>query len=120
MREHFDFSHAPKYTKVDPTTKKPIEITARPIKKGKTLTTIANGIVETTKTASSDGMIVTNPTGEEYILENDNFNKSYTHLDGDRYQSKAIPRPMLQVNENITLPFAHRFAHVRNSSCRLT
>jgi hypothetical protein len=53
-------------------------VLARQVTETETIVTIVNGdFTETTNTAHAGDFVITNPNGEEYILEADNFTKRY-------------------------------------------
>lgn len=60
-------------------------------------TVLASGVVETTRTAHAGSWIVTNPGGEQYVLDPDTFTARYRHVGGDRYRAtgrcRAIRNP---------------------------
>lgn len=55
-------------------------------------TILENGTVETTNTAETGDVIVTNPGGEQYILKPDNFGKRYEATDELTEDGKPIFR----------------------------
>lgn len=62
------------------------------------VTTLANGSQETTNTANDGDVIVTNPSGEEYILKPESFSKRYEATEDDGVflangMARAIPNP---------------------------
>jgi hypothetical protein len=69
-------------------------VLARQVTETETIVTIVNGVfAETTNTAYPDDFVITNPNGEEYILQAANFLKRYkpTGLSGV-YQARGTIR----------------------------
>lgn len=73
------------------------------------ITKMANGLEETKNTVKADektgkpGWIVTNPDGEEYIVDDSNFQKKY-EIDSEnpsQYKPKGEPVLSSHINENI-------------------
>lgn len=85
------------------------EITARVGKIGEEIFTVmANGLQETKNTVTEDekgcpGWVVTNSTGEEYIVSDSVFKKKYERIAGTENRYKPIWNPITaaQINENI-------------------
>ena len=68
------------------------------------LHTVADdGHVETSKTAGPDGGYkVTNPTGEQYLVDTEKFEKIYEKTEHDGiYQPKPDPRKVVTIDKNI-------------------
>jgi hypothetical protein len=56
-------------------------------------TTLANGAEETVNLAERGDMVVSNPTGEKYVLKPDNFAKRYEATEEDGiYRAKGLAR----------------------------
>lgn len=73
-------------------------IKARKAKIGENISTILkNGLVETQQEIKEPGYVVTNPSGEEYFIGTEKFEKIYSLTDNNMYQStqliKAIKNP---------------------------
>ena len=85
------------------------EITARVGKIGEEIVTImANGLEETKNIVTADengnpGWVVTNSTGEQYIVSNSVFKKKYERIVGTENRYKPIWNPITaaQIDENI-------------------
>ncbi len=85
------------------------EITARIGKIGEEiLTVMANGLQETKNTVTADenghpGWVVTNSTGEQYIVSDSVFKKKYERIDDTDDRFKPIWKPITaaQIDENI-------------------
>ena len=67
-------------------------------------TVMADGHVETTKTAGQNAAYkVTNPLGEQYLIEPDKFEKLYEKSETEGiFRSKWDPVPVVKVNENVS------------------
>lgn len=82
-----------------PIYKKEALVSARPASDGETvLTTLSSGEVETQNTAHMGDWVVTNPSGEQYVLSSATFNDRYEQTDSPGvYNAKgycrAIPNP---------------------------
>lgn len=62
-----------------PIYKKNQKVKARKAQKGEKLETVLkDGTVETTRILNGDEIIVSNPSGEQYAMEQENFNKRYS------------------------------------------
>lgn len=74
------------------------------VEKGTAVETImANGHVETTKTAGENGGYrVTNPTGEQYLIEPSKFESRYEESEPGIFVPKFDPVKVCLVNENVT------------------
>ncbi len=88
---------------------KKVVVLARPAVVGEKIDTNTSDGKETTNTAKEGNFIVRNPTGEEYILKSDSFEKRYTHLpDGPKegkwesYKAKGKCRAIVWNEEQIT------------------
>jgi len=55
------------------------------------VTTLINGVVETTQKAKPNDYIITGPACEQYVLSKEKFNKNYD-LDGDTATTKQVIR----------------------------
>lgn len=85
------------------------EITARVGKIGEEiLTVMANGLQETKNTVTADengrpGWVVTNSTGEQYVVSDSIFEKKYERISGTKDKFKPIWNPItaVQIDENI-------------------
>lgn len=86
------------------------EITARIGKIGEEIVTImANGLEETKNVVTADengnsGWVVTNSTGEKYIVSDSVFRSKYEKIKGteDRFKPVWNPITATQINENIS------------------
>lgn len=86
------------------------EITARVGKIGEEIFTVmANGLRETKNTVIADehgnpGWVVTNSTGEQYVVSDSVFKSKYKKIDGteDRFKPVWNPITAVQINENIS------------------
>ena len=86
------------------------EITARIGKIGEEIVTImANGLEETKNVVTADengnsGWVVTNSTGEKYIVSDSVFRNKYEKIKGteDRFKPVWNPITATQINENIS------------------
>ena len=86
------------------------EITAKIGKIGEEiLTVMTNGLQETKNTVTADengrpGWVVTNSTGEQYIVSDSIFHKKYERISGTKDKFKPIWNPItaVQVDENIS------------------
>lgn len=72
------------------------------------VTVMSNGLVETKNTVVADadgnpGWVVSNPTGERYIVKDEIFRKKYEKIEGtqDGYRPIWNPITATQVSENI-------------------
>lgn len=84
---------------------KTAEVKAEKVLPGTVVETIlADGHVETTKTAGEKGGYrVTNPTGEQYLVDTDKFENLYDETDtAGIYQPKPDPRKVLDSDKNVT------------------
>ncbi len=81
------------------------------------LTVMANGLQETKNTVIADengrpGWVVTNPTGEQYIVSYSVFQKKYERISGTKDKFKPIWNPItaVQVDENVcfTAPWGEK------------
>ena len=85
------------------------EITARVGKVGEEIVTVmANGLKETKNTVTVDengrpGWVVTNSTGEQYIVSDSVFKKKYERISGTEDKFKPVWNPITaaQIDENI-------------------
>lgn len=71
----------------------------------KIVTKMANGLVETTNAVKNDGdWIITNPTGEEYIIKKETFEAKYNLTPNEKgeYMPKPSPQKFLRINEDIS------------------
>ena len=69
------------------------------------ITKMADGLVETTNEVKNEGdWIITNPTGEEYIIKKETFEAKYnlTPNDMGEYTPKPSPQKFLKINEDIS------------------
>jgi len=66
-------------------------------------TVMANGLVETTKTAGADGGYkITNPAGEEYVMNPDKFKERYEAAERDGYFKPVwAPVMVVQIDEDV-------------------
>ncbi|NCB50074.1 MAG: hypothetical protein EOM53_05320 [Alphaproteobacteria bacterium] len=71
--------------------------------KEETLTTrLSDGMAETVNTAFPGNWIVTNPSGEQYILTEEKFKEKYIPAKQKGvYVSKPIPQKFIQIKEDI-------------------
>jgi hypothetical protein len=82
-----------------PIYKKFGKVNAHVAQGGETIKTVlADGTEETTNTAESDDVIVTNPTGEQYILKPDRFNSRYEATEDEgvfnaKGKARVVPNP---------------------------
>lgn len=74
----------------------------------KVSTVMADGLHETDNVVSADengnpGWVVTNPSGEQYIVQDSTFTAKYEKIDGtpDQFRPKGAPIVAGQVNESI-------------------
>ena len=89
--------------------RKTAHITARPGVEGEEIITVmANGLLETKNTVKKDSMgnpgwVVTNPAGEQYIVEDSVFKNKYEKIPGTEngYSPKGNPITAGKVSENI-------------------
>ena len=66
-------------------------------------TVMADGHVETTKTAGPDGGYrVTNPTGEQYLVDTAKFDSVYEVVGGGVFAPKPDPRKVVDLDENVS------------------
>ena len=74
--------------------KKQGRVNARPATEGeKVITTLANGQEETVNTANAGDFVVTNPSGEQYIISGEKFLNRYQETDEEGvYQAKGSCR----------------------------
>jgi hypothetical protein len=81
-------------------------ITARKGKAGETIATVLqDGTQETKNTVKKDGdMIVTNPNGEEYIVDAETFVKKYEDDGKGQFKPKGNPQKFIQTTEDISFP----------------
>lgn len=92
--------------------KKTGDITARQGVVGEEIVTVmANGLKETVNTVKADengnpGWVVTNPTGEKYIVADKTFRGKYEPIDGTENGFCPVFRPIIagRTNENISFP----------------
>ena len=92
--------------------KKTGDITARQGVVGEEIVTVmANGLKETVNTVKADengnpGWVVTNPTGEKYIVADKTFRDKYEPIDGTENGLCPVFRPIIagRTNENISFP----------------
>ncbi len=77
-----------------PIFKKQGLVQARPATEGEVIVTkLASGAEETTNTAKVDDWIMTNPSGEQYIISKEKFFNRYESTDTDKtYQAKGYCR----------------------------
>lgn len=69
------------------------------------VTRMSNGLVETKSVVKTEGdMIITNPSGEQYRVSAEMFEKRYSpDIDNDGwYISKQIPQTMIFIDEDIS------------------
>lgn len=80
-------------------------VTARDAVPGeKITTTLADGTHETVNVSEEGGKVVTNPSGEEYVLTGENFSKRYEALEDGRYRAKGACRAFVNpTGEDITI-----------------
>ncbi len=68
------------------------------------VTTLADGREETAQTTEGGEYVVTNPSGEQYVLQSDNFAKRYEEQEDGTFRAKgacrAVPNP---TGEDITI-----------------
>ena len=82
-----------------PVFKKQGQVNARPATKGEAVTTtLASGVKETENTANEGDWIVTNPSGEQYIISGKKFEDRYESTETEgvyaaRGYCRAIPNP---------------------------
>lgn len=92
--------------------KKTGDITARQGVVGEEIVTVmSNGLKETVNTVKADengnpGWVVTNPTGEKYIVADKTFRGKYELIDGTENGFRPVFRPIIagRTNENISFP----------------
>lgn len=70
---------------------------------GEKVITIIDGEIETENIASAGDFIVTNPTGERFIIKPDEFHKRYVHVEGNYYAptSKTVIWALQLTKDNI-------------------
>ena len=78
-----------------------VQKTAREAADGEIVSTIINGVVETTNVAKAGDMIITGLAGEEYIINGEKFHKLYTNISGNTYVTKEDSIKAVQVTEEI-------------------
>lgn len=69
-------------------------------------TVMKNGHVETNNTANAGDWIVTNPDGEQYIVQQAVFEKKYVaapELGAGWFKPKGVPQKFVQINEDMTV-----------------
>ena len=82
-------------------------VKARRVKENEMIKTkTSDGLFETVNVGIKDekgelGWVVTNPSGEQYIINNDEFNKTYTQMQNGEY-IKGKPVLTMKLEENIT------------------
>lgn len=79
-----------------------VQKTAREAADGEIVSTVINGIVETTNTAKVGDMIITGLAGEEYIIPSIKFEKLYNKIEDGLYVTKPDSIKAVQVTEKIT------------------
>ena len=89
------FDDAPFYKKV-------ATVTARPAVDGEKIVTImADGHDETKNTAKKGDYLVTNPSGEQYLVPGDKFLTKYQLVEGHTYAPIAGPVRVIFVTTNV-------------------
>ncbi len=80
-------------------------VTARAATPGeKVTTTLADGTIETINIAEKGDIIITNPSGELYLLATEKFNQQYEGLGQGRYRTKDACRAFKNpTGKNITI-----------------
>jgi hypothetical protein len=64
------------------------------VEREEVVTTLANGLEETRNVAAPGDWVVTNPTGEVYVLSDETFNKRYYEA-GDKYYARGMCRAIV-------------------------
>ncbi len=68
-------------------------VEAQQVTEQTTVTTkLADGTEETVNTAEAGDYIVTNPSGEKYVLKPDNFAKRYEPMEDGKFRAKGMSR----------------------------
>ncbi|EPX78027.1 hypothetical protein [Salipiger mucosus] len=76
-------------------------VTARPAEAGEpVITRMTDGHIETQGLAPDGAMIVTNPRGEEYIVDAETFSKRYQQR-GSVFTPRASPVRVLKIDEHV-------------------
>jgi PGDYG protein len=65
------------------------------VEREEVVTTLANGLEETRNVAAPGDWVVTNPTGEVYVLSDETFNKRYYGVVGDKYYARGMCRAIV-------------------------
>lgn len=96
------------------------EITARVGKIGEEIVTVmANGLKETKNTVTVDengwpGWVVTNSTGEQYIVSDSAFKKKYERVAGTEDNFKPIWNPITAVQIDESICFVAPWGEIQN------
>lgn len=80
---------------------KKTEVTARKAKEGEKIETYTSDGKETEKTAKKGDWVVTNTTGEKFILSNDVFLDRNIHIKGNRYKANGKSRALEYKGKNM-------------------
>ena len=79
------------------------KVTAIQVKESTVVETIMkDGHKETINVATPGDYIVTNPSGEKYVIKEKNFSERYKHIENDTYQSLGRPTNACRVDNNIS------------------
>jgi len=67
-------------------------------------TVLTDGHVETTNTARVGDYIVTNPSGEQYVIGEEKFRSKYEAVEGQagRYRAKGAPIRAIQIDSDVS------------------
>ncbi|MEX1018394.1 MAG: hypothetical protein WDZ49_01975 [Litorilinea sp.] len=92
----FDFTDAPYY-------KKCAIVSARAAMAGETIETVVDGLTETVNVANDGDYVVSNPGGEEYIVEKDRFESRYTLIEAteNQFLPTGAPVQIIELDQNV-------------------